>query len=179
MSGARNRQTVNGVKTMHGRSPVKRRTRLCSLALLLALAAGVGADEIVENAAQTGAKTTLKYALWGGANEVAYSRKICEAFVRKHPEIRLEVSVYPWGQYWAKLQTQAASGLAPDVISLYSGNAALWIARGALLPLDAFVKQTGLNLDDYHRSAIDICSWDGKLYCMPLEIPARTLVFSK
>ena len=155
-----------------------RMARRSLLVLLLATAPALRAGEVVENREHTGPKTTITYAMWGGANEVGYSRTICEAFVKKHPDIRVSVAVFPWGQYWAKLQTQAASGLAPDVISLYSGSMGVWIARGALLPLDGLVQKSGLNLDDYHRAAVEHCVWGGTLYCMPLEIPIRTLVYS-
>jgi len=135
--------------------------------------------ETIANEAHAGPKTTIRYALWGGASEVVYSRDICREFVKRNPGIAVEVAVYPWGQYWAKLQTQAASGLAPDVMSLYSGNMGVWIARGALLGLDDLVRQSGMDLDDYYRSAIDNCTWEGRLYCMPIELPVRTLVYSR
>ena len=135
--------------------------------------------ETIADASYAGRKTTIKYALWGGASEVVYSRDICRDFVKRHPDIAVDVAVYPWGQYWAKLQTQAASGLAPDVMSLYSGNMGVWIARGALLALDDLVQESGMRLADYHKSAIDNCTWDGALYCMPIELPVRTLVYSK
>lgn len=67
----------------------------------------------------------------------------------------MELNVYPWGQYWAKLQTQAASGLAPDVISMFSTNVGVWINHGALLPLDDLVAASGTNLDDYYQTSID------------------------
>ena len=136
------------------------------------------AGEIVESASCDGPQTTIRYAMWGGASEVEYSRAICRRFVERHPEVRVEVSVYPWGQYWAKLQTQAASGLAPDVMSLYAEAMGVWIARGALRPLDDFVAQSGIDLNDYHQAAIDNCVWDGRLYCMPMEIPLRTVIYS-
>ena len=149
------------------------------MGICLAVAAASSSAETIARGAHTGSKTTIKYALWGGASEVVYSREICRAFVEKHPEVAVDVAVYPWGQYWAKLQTQAASGLAPDVMSLYSGNMGVWIERGALLALDDLVKGAGMRLADYHRAAIDNCTWNGTLYCMPIELPVRTLVYSK
>jgi multiple sugar transport system permease protein len=165
-----------------------RTARLGPLLLAAALAAAARAGERVEAQADRVARgtdatpahplTTIRYALWGGANEVAYTREICRRFVAEHPDIAVEFSVYPWGQYWAKLQTQAASGLAPDVISLYSRNMGVWIARGALRPLDDLVAASRFPLDAYHRAAVENCRWDGRLHAMPIEIPVRSLVFS-
>ncbi len=136
-------------------------------------------NEIVENRSVGGPKTTIRYALWGGASEVQYAREICESFVKKHPEIRMDVAVYPWGQYWAKVQTQIASGLAPDVMSFYSGNFGVWVDRGALAPLNDLAKRSGLDLNRFYSAAIENCTWQGKLYCIPMEMPAWTLVYSK
>ncbi|MCA1947441.1 MAG: extracellular solute-binding protein, partial [Armatimonadetes bacterium] len=97
------------------------------LAWLLGLtAAEAVGSEIIENPTYTGPKTTVTYAMWGGAGEVKYAREICRKFVEAHPDIRVDVSVYPWGQYWAKIQTQTAGGIAPDVMSFYSGAVGVW-----------------------------------------------------
>lgn len=137
-----------------------------------------GAAEVIENKAYRGPKTTISYALWGGAGEVQTARTIGRGFVLAHPEIALKVSVYPWGQYWQKVQTQTASGLAPDVLSFYSGAFGVWVNRGALLPLDDLAKQAGFRPADYHSVAIENCTWDGKLYSMPMEMPMWTVVYS-
>ena len=137
------------------------------------------AGEIVESPGYAGRKVTIKYACWGGANEVAYARIILSEFVKRHTEIRVDISIYPWGQYWAKLQTQAASGLAPDVITTYSVNLGTWAALGALRPLDDLVKESGLPLDAYHGVTIETSQWDGHLYALPTEISMRTLIFSR
>ncbi len=142
------------------------------------LTGGLRAGEFIENENFTGEKTTIKYALWGGAETVKETAEYCRLFVAKNPDIRLDMVVIPWGQYWAKLQSQAASGLAPDVISLYSGNMGIWIKRGALLGLDDYVKSAGVNLDDYHRVAVELCVWDDTLFCMPTGITVRTVVYS-
>jgi multiple sugar transport system permease protein len=136
------------------------------------------AGEFVENPDYTGPKTTIRYAMWGGAGEVEMGRQICNAFVALHPDIRIEVSVYPWGQYWAKLQTQAASGLAPDVISLLSGQVGIWINHGALRPLDDFIRRDGLDLNAYHRAPLDNYTWDGQLFGFPMEIAVAAVIYS-
>ncbi|HWD40663.1 MAG TPA: extracellular solute-binding protein [Fimbriimonas sp.] len=134
--------------------------------------------EIVENRSFSGPKTTIRYALWGGADEVGTARLFCQQFVKLHPEVRLDVAVYPWGQYWAKLQTQMASGLAPDVMAFYSGSFGEWVARGALYPLDDLAKQSGFTVKDYYPQAIENCSWDGKLFTIPTDIAIWSMVYS-
>jgi multiple sugar transport system permease protein len=148
------------------------------LIALLAITQGCLAAEIIENKSFSGPKVTVTYALWGGAGEVQTARKIGEGFVREHPEIALKVAVYPWGQYWQKVQTQTASGLAPDVLSFYSGAFGVWVNRGALLPLDDLASAAAFDKSQYYQVAIENCTWDGKLYAMPMEMPMWTIVYS-
>ena len=151
--------------------------RLLSICAALFTAAVSGA-EIVENTSYSGPKTTIRYALWGGADEVSDARKFCSQFVQRHPEVRLDVAVYPWGQYWAKLQTQMAYGLAPDVMEFYSGSFGAWVARGALMPLDEIAHKEGFPLGDYYPQAVGNCRWDGKLYALPTDLAIWCVAYS-
>ncbi|HSI73973.1 MAG TPA: extracellular solute-binding protein [Fimbriimonas sp.] len=153
--------------------------RIATVLCLLVGIAHAWAGEIIENTAYKGPKTIIAYAMWGGAGEVENARVIGKQFVQIHPEIALNISVFPWGQYWAKVQTQTASGLAPDVLSFYSGAFGVWVARGALRPLDDLAEEAGFNKVDYQPVAIENCTWNGKLYAMPMEIPVWTVVYSQ
>ncbi|MFC2084304.1 extracellular solute-binding protein [Bacteroidota bacterium] len=135
------------------------------------------AGEIIENESYGGKKITVKYAQYGEAGEIEYSKIIFRKFVKIYPHIRIDFSVYPWGQYWAKLQIQSGSGLAPDVMMLFSGIMGIWVSRGALLPLDDFIRESNINLDDYHSVGLKNCKWDNKFYTFPIDIPVRTIIY--
>ncbi|MBN2210188.1 MAG: extracellular solute-binding protein, partial [Sedimentisphaerales bacterium] len=134
--------------------------------------------EIYENPDYKGEKITIRYALWGGSGEVQSAAEDCREFVRLNPDIRVDVSVYPFGQYWAKLQTQAAAALAPDVITLWEDNIGVWIERGALHQLDTFIARDEIALKDYYPAARDLCHWYGHYYALPIGVASRTLVYS-
>ncbi len=157
----------------------KPRVKASFVAALVALAAIAFGQEVVENESFKGPKTTVRYSMWGGASEVETARVICREFVRLNPDLRIEVAVYPWGQYWAKVQTQTASGLAPDVLSFASMMFGVWTARGALMPLDDLAAASKLDVSKFHRPAIENCRWGGKLYALPLEMPLWTVIYSK
>ena len=147
------------------------------VAAALALAVGGAARaEVVENRAYAGEKTLIRWAFWGGEETVVLFRRIGERFVEAHPEIAVDIVIYPWGQYWQKLQTQTASGLAPDVLSIYSGQAGIWINHGALRPLDSLAR--GLDRSAYYPGAIQNFEWDGALYALPIEVAVYALVYS-
>jgi len=158
------------------------KSNLCSVAMvgivMSALMNVTALAELFQNNSYSAPKTTIKYAMFGGAGEVAITEQICRMFVEENPDVSVDAVVYPWAQYWTKVQVQAASGLAPDVITLYSGNIGLWVENGAILPLDEFMRDSGFKREDYYAAAMDVCTWHGLQYCMPLEISVRTLVYS-
>ena len=169
-----------------GQSNIVRSSIYCLLmkGVSFALLAAVGMvtasarAEIVENTSVSGPKTTVRYALWGGADEVASTRNLAQRFVKTHPDIRLDIGVYPWGQYWAKLQTQMASGLAPDVMQFFSGSFGVWVARGALMPLDKLAEKSAYRLDDFFPVTIENCRWNNHLYALPTDIAGWSVVYS-
>ena len=151
------------------------RSLLAAVLLAVGLAGGARA-EVVESEAYAGEKTLIRWAFWGGEETVALFRRVGEAFVERHPEIAVDIVIYPWGQYWQKLQTQAASGLAPDVLSVHSASAGIWINHGALRPLDRLAGD--LDRSAYYPGAVQNFEWDGRLYAVPIEMAVYALVYS-
>lgn len=134
---------------------------------------------IVENPIGPARKVTIEFSFWGGDTEMADFHALAERFVQEHPEIRVRLSNLPWGQYWTKLRTKVAAGIAPDVIRLYSGEAAQWFERGVLENLGPYVEHDGIDLGEYFDVAIEACRWEGKLYSLPSDVPVRILIYNK
>jgi len=138
-----------------------------------------GDGSTFENKSFTGEQTTIEFAFWGGDTELGDFGALAAQFVKLHPDIRVKLRALPWSQYWTKLRTQVSAGIAPDVIRLYSGEAAQWFARGVLVPLDDYVARDGLDLGAYFPVAMNACRWEGKLYSLPSDVPVRVLAYNK
>jgi len=137
-------------------------------------------EALIENEQVPGRKTTIKFAFWGSPEtELVQFANIARAFVKARPRIRVRLIVLPWGQYWTKLRTQAAGNIAPDVVRLYSGAAGAWFDREILLDLGPLAPRDGVNLGDYFKVAMDACTWKGKLYSLPSDVPVRVLMYNK
>ena len=156
---------------------------LCCLLAWLATYSHLTCAELISADKTTQPERIITYALWGGPGDLAQASERCQAFVNANPSIGIKLAVYPWGQYWAKLQTQCAAGLAPDIISLYSPVMGVWIERGALLSLENLVVESQTDIASFHESAIASCRWtkgeSNALYAMPMEIAIRLLAFDK
>lgn len=149
-----------------------------AIAVAALLACTSASAEIVRNTDYDGEQTVIRWTFFGGERTVRTYHEVASRFVERHPDIAVDVVILPWGQYWTKLQTQAASGLAPDVISLISATAGVWINHGALLPLDDFVARSGLDLSRYRSGAVDSMRWSDRQYALPIEIAAGAVVYS-
>ena len=56
----------------------------------LGIASPVAAGEVTDNQAYSGEKTTIGYAMWGGAGELTMAREICAGFVEQYPHIAVD-----------------------------------------------------------------------------------------
>ncbi len=151
---------------------------LAALVLVLSMAPRPVAAAIVENESYRGDKTVVRWTFFGGERTVRTYQQVAEEFVERHPHIAVDIMILPWGQYWTKLQTQAASGLAPDVISLVSASAGVWINHGALLPLDDFIAESGTDLSELYPGAVESMRWSGRQYALPIELAVGAVVYS-
>ncbi|HRU04439.1 MAG TPA: sugar ABC transporter substrate-binding protein, partial [Candidatus Brocadiia bacterium] len=156
------------------------RAMLAALACAgLAAAWAAAADPLIAHSSFASGGATIRFQFWGGAEELDQFTRIARAFVERHPQVRVRLSALPWGQYWAKLQTQAAGGIAPDVFRLYSGAAAEWYDRGVLLDLEPLARRDRLGLDGFYPVALQACRWKGRLLALPSDLPIRVLIYNK
>ncbi|MFA5292736.1 MAG: extracellular solute-binding protein [Phycisphaerae bacterium] len=155
-----------------------RKTLIFCISFFALLPSTISKADVFEDTSYKGQKTKVRYALFGGAGEQQIAGQIAGLFIAENPDVCLEINVYPWAQYWTKLQVQAASGLAPDVITLYSENMGVWIEQGALLEIDKYIQSSEVNFSDYYSAALEVCRWKNIYYTMPIDISARTVAYS-
>lgn len=66
-----------------------------------------------------------------------------------------------------------AAGVPPDVAGLFGPNVAQYVHNRAIIPLDDFCEEAGIERDDYIHIYWDICEFEGKVYALPAT-PAST-----
>lgn len=87
--------------------------------------------------------------------------KIVSAFEKENPNITVDVTTLPYGDYGTALQTDLAAGTVSDVFDVEYSNYASYQANGVLAPIT--LKST----DAYRASLIDAYSTDGTSYALP------------
>lgn len=123
---------------------------------------------------------TITWALWGGPEEVASHQRVADAFMKEHPEIKVEIWNQPWDDYFTKIQALWASGDAkviPDVAFLWPTPK--YAAEGVLENLQPFIEKSGYKLDDYWPGLLESGSYQGDVYGFPRDIDVGLLYYNK
>ena len=98
---------------------------------------------------------------------------IVDAFEAENPDITVEVTTLPYGDYGTALQTDLAAGTVSDVFDIEFSNYAAFQANGVLAPLE--VSDAG----SYRPSLLEAYSTGGTPYALPSSFSAVVLYFNK
>ena len=124
------------------------------------------------------AQTTITYAIWDN-NQLPVHEKIAEAFEAENPDIKVDIQVVPWGNYWDKLQTAVAGGQAYDVFWMNGPNFPVYASNGVLMDLQDRVTSDTLDTSVYPESLVNLYSLDGDLYGLPKDFDTIALFYNK
>lgn len=116
-----------------------------------------------------GAVLELKF--WNGFSgpDGAAMEKIVRQFNREHPRQHVTMQIIPWATYYDKVTLGLAFGGAPDVFVLHANRVPEYADHGALAPLDAMLKSSGLGPGDFVPKAWHAGVWNGTRYSLPLD----------
>lgn len=113
------------------------------------------------NGTTEGGQVELRIMWWGDQKRADITNEALKIFQAKHPDIKISGEFAPSSGYFDKLNTQLASGTAPDIFFL-GGNVVDYAQKDVLLNLDPYVGNE-LNLDGMDETMIEYGRLDGKL----------------
>lgn len=123
-------------------------------------------------------KTTLRFWAMGREGEVA-SQLVAE-YMRRHPQIHVEVQKIPFISAHEKLLTAYAGDTLPDLCQLGNTWIPEFVALKALQPLDQLVAASSdVPLDDYFEGILETNRLGGTLYGIPWYIDTRLLFYRR
>jgi multiple sugar transport system substrate-binding protein len=159
------------------------------LALFLAVACG-GGEKGAGEATPTGpaavgtaevAPASIKWGVWGGADEMKLYEEARDAFRAKYPQIKIDiVSTAGIIDFIQKLNTLAAGNQAPDVIMMGGEWVPVYAKQGVFQPLDPFIEKTpDFRKDDYLPAVMEGLSYEGQLWGLPKDVNVNVLYYNK
>jgi multiple sugar transport system substrate-binding protein len=118
-------------------------------------------------AAQDPIKITF-WNYWDGNNGEAIQQLI-DRYNAENPDVEVENVFIGWGELLPKLQIAVAGGDAPDIAAADMAWMPLLADSGTLTPLDNFVEASEMNIDDFYPALLDVDTYDGQLYGLPVS----------
>lgn len=145
---------------------------------LLAACSGSGTSESSSSANSSG-KTEISYAIWDSGQEPGI-RKIADKFEEKNPDIKINIQVVDWDNYWTMLEAGATGGSLPDTFWMHSNEIYRYGSNEMLLPLDDYLaKSKEAKLENFPDGLNEIYNIKGKQYAVPKDFDTIGLWYNK
>ena len=114
------------------------------------------------------------------------STAVIEAFEAAHPNIDIEASIIPFGDYVSTIRLTMSSDSAPDIAQYNAGAMRTLIPEGYLLSLDEYESSMGW-ADKFTASSLDVLRTDesaqrfatGSLYAVPAGLSITGVFYNK
>lgn len=143
-----------------------------ALAATAVIALGVGAS----------AKETVIWWDFLGGGDGIRMKKLIEDFNKAHAgEIEIQATTLDWGvPFYTKVQTSAAVGEGPDVMTYHTSRIPLAVSQGILEEITADDwAALGMGQDSFATAIWDAVNVDGKQYAVPLDTHPIVLYYNK
>ncbi|WP_252891795.1 ABC transporter substrate-binding protein [Thermoclostridium stercorarium] len=176
---------------------MKRRvfSAMLSLIFVLTMLAGCGNTSVDKSQSTEPAKTqknisgekttstaepvTVTYALWD-SNQALGFEKMADEFTEKNPNIKIEIQLNGWSDYWTALDAAASAGTLPDTFWMHSNNFYRYASNEMLKSLDDLIASSDkIDLKNYPEGLVSLYNYNGKQYCIPKDFDTIGLWYNK
>ncbi|MCI6283691.1 sugar ABC transporter substrate-binding protein [Selenomonas sp.] len=141
---------------------------LAALAILLLCVTGCGSQ------AEDG-RTHITYAIWD-KNQQPAMEAIAARFEEQHPDIKVDVQLIPWNQYWTKLEASAMSDTMPDVFWMHTQSFLRYASNGMLMDVTWLA---GYDPAMFPADLVAFYTYEGKRYAIPKDYDTIGLWYNK
>lgn len=155
---------------------VKSSAACAASALVLAACSSGGSASGHHNTNATGPATLNIWYYNESGPDVKFMHLADQAFEKAHPNIKIDLTVYPEANYTTKVDTALAVNSVPDIGNMYQRQ---WMKAGKFLPLNAAVQKAHINLSTFNQGLLQYCSFNGKVYCLGSYAGAVVLFYNK
>ncbi|HAF71507.1 MAG: ABC-type sugar transport systems permease component [Acetothermia bacterium 64_32] len=115
---------------------------------------------------------------WDGANLQAL-QSLIKQYEEAHPGITIEAVFVPGAELLTKLQTAIISGKTPTIAIADLIAMPTLVRSGALIPLDEYIEQTDIDMNDFFEGPLAYGSYEGRFYSLPVSASNLGLFWNK
>lgn len=127
----------------------------------------------------SGDTVTISYACWD-SNQANLIRTMADEFEAENPDIKIDIQVSGWSDYWTGLEAAGTGGFLPDTFWMHSNNIYYYGANDQLLDLSDYIAGSDkVDLANYPEGLNGIYNIDGKQYAIPKDYDTIALWYNK
>ena len=144
------------------------------------LKAGLLSSALMITGAQ--AKETVVWWDFLGGGDGVRMKSLLDDFNKEHADsIEIQATTLDWGvPFYTKVQTSAAVGEGPDIMTYHASRIPLAVSQGSLSEITAEDMATmGLSQDTFAPATWDAVHVDGKQYAVPFDTHPIVLYYNK
>ena len=135
----------------------------------------IAADESADSA--PAAEETAVVSLWIFEGEEAFLPRLEEEFEALNPNIDLQVTEIPEGDYSTKIDTALAAGDPPEIGFIYEAR---WVKAGRVLSVKEALEAEGVDISEFNQGPLGAgCLFEGDVYCMGTYSGGIVLFYNK
>lgn len=123
-------------------------------------------------------KAEISYGVWG-ENIAGAAQQVVADFNKTYPNVKVNVQVTPYKEYWTKLQTQAGSKTTPDVFWMNGPNFQLYAANKKLAPITGLVDGKKIDPANYPKALDTLYTYEGVRYGVPKDYDTIAVFYNK
>ena len=156
--------------------------RRCRSALILLTTVMLALSGLAAaGAAQDAVTGEVSFGFWGDPAEAAAYEAVVAAFEEQNPGIDVQVEYVPSSSdFYARLATGYAAGLAPDVFLINYRRYGQFAARQALVPVGPLLRESDvLNEEDYYPQPLEAFQFQGELMCLPQNLSSLVVYYNR
>lgn len=127
-----------------------------------------------------GSKIILRVGTGDSGEGLTPHQEIISRFEQANPDILVQLEAVAGNDYYTRLLTQIAAKRPPDIMQIGDDAVPMFVEKGALLPLDDFIKGAdGLDTGIYLPGLADPGRWNGMQYLLPKDYSPVGVYFNK
>jgi multiple sugar transport system substrate-binding protein len=132
-------------------------------------------------AAQEELNDEVTFGFWGDSAEVSAYEAIAAAFEERQPGIDVRIEHVPNAtDFYTRLATGYAAGLAPDVFLINYRRYGQFAARGALTPVGPLLASSEVIAEeDYFPEPLEAFRLGGELMCLPQNLSSLVVYYNR
>ncbi|MHA6670033.1 ABC transporter substrate-binding protein [Homoserinimonas sp. A447] len=120
----------------------------------------------------------ITYGIWDETQKEAIEANI-EGFNEEYPNIKVNVNVTPWGDYWTKLQTQGSSTTLPDLFWMNGPNFQLYASNGLFEPITSVIEGGHIDPANYPEALVNLYTYEDVNYAVPKDFDTIGVWYNK